>query len=258
MVETGLLAVVRPAGHTFVMASGDPAEMIGPDCVWAAELMHQRRETYASYSPVFWRPAPGATPLHAKFLQRQIVREDVVALRTDHGFAIGELRRGEGFIDDFAVDAVNRWQHDGRRILLAAWKRLWLKDASALRVVSANKDLPKDALLESLGLSPVEEWWVKPLTPSGHTATRGAVNGKGFSGHLGPAPPVYEPGGPLLVRRIDAEVPLAAIEREAASWGAVLAIVMELPSGPRTTELVADGYEVASQWFLGVPQDDRA
>ncbi len=181
-------------GHTGHVASSDLAEMVSSDCSWAAELMRRRREMYSSYSPVFWRPAKGATSLHAGFLQRQIARDEVVGLRTGHGFVIGERRRDEGFVDDFAVDDADRWDDDGRRALRAAWERLAAQGASSLRVVSAKRDLPKNGLLESLGLSLVEEWWVKPLTPSGHAETAGPVDEEGFSGHLGPAPPVYDPG----------------------------------------------------------------
>lgn len=96
---------------------------------------------------------------------------------------------------------------------------------------------------------------MKPLFPAGRTERSGGVSGHGFSGHLGPAPPVYDPGGPvLLVHRIEPGVPLAAMEQEAAGWGAVLAIVPEAPAGPRSGELTAGGYEVASVWFTGVPQ----
>ncbi len=219
--------------------------------------MRRRREAYADYSPVFWRPAQGATSLHTEFLQRQIARDEVVGLRTGHGFIVGELRRDEGFVDDFAVDDADRWDDEGRWMLLGAWERLAAKGANSLRVVSAKRDVPKNESLEALGLSPIEEWWVKPLTPSasGHAHAAGVANGEGFSGHLGPAPPVYDPGGPvLLVRRIEPETSLGAMECDASSWGAVLAIVAQSPTGPRVKDLGADGYEVASQWFVGVPR----
>ncbi len=233
--------------------------MTAADCEWAAELMQRRREVYAAYSPVFWRPAKDAVAPHARFLQRQLARDDVTGLRTGHGFVIGELRRQEGFIDDFAVDDGRRWAGHGHDLLLAGWERMRAGGASSLRVVSARLDLPKNALLESAGLGPAEQWWVKPLFPAGRTERTGTVSGHGFSGHLGPAPPVYDPGGPvLLVHRIEPGVALAAMEREAAGWGAVLAVVPESPSGPRAAELTAGGYEVASVWFTGVPQVGQA
>jgi len=47
-------------------------EMTEDDAAWAAALMEQRRQVYAGYSPVFWRPRPGITGLHTRFLLRQI------------------------------------------------------------------------------------------------------------------------------------------------------------------------------------------
>lgn len=76
---------------------------------WAAELRGTRREVYATYSPVFWRPRLGVTDRHATFLGRQLQSPDRVALRTDHGFIIGQLRKDEGFVDDFAIDVDGSW-----------------------------------------------------------------------------------------------------------------------------------------------------
>jgi hypothetical protein len=97
---------------------------------------------------------------------------------------------------------------------------------------------------------------VKPVIPTGYEDERGTVRGSRFVGHLGPAPPVYDPGGPvLLVRQIDPAAPLGELEQQASAWGAVLVIVPEVPSGPRVHELIANGYEVASQWFVGIPEE---
>ena len=60
--------------------------MTADDVAWAAALMERRRQVYAGYSPVFWRPRPGVTGLHARFLSRQIASPGYVTLRTGHGF----------------------------------------------------------------------------------------------------------------------------------------------------------------------------
>jgi hypothetical protein len=64
------------------MASTNVALMTGADCAWAANLMEHQREAHVSYSPVFWRTAEGAIYLHARFLDRQLARDDVVGFRT--------------------------------------------------------------------------------------------------------------------------------------------------------------------------------
>src|ERR1700685_3172464 len=116
-------------------------ELTADDAMWAAELMEQRRQVYASYSPVFWRPAQGVTGLHARFLRRQIASPANLALRTDHGFIIGQRQGGEGFVDDFAVDAEGRWDTDGADLLRATWQRLAAESGfDALRVVTAHAD----------------------------------------------------------------------------------------------------------------------
>src|ERR1700753_1244022 len=80
---------------------------------WAAGLMEQRRQQYARYSPVFWRPRDGAAGLHTRFLTRLISAETTVALRTAAGFIIAQARPGEGFVDDFAVAPGGGWDTDG-------------------------------------------------------------------------------------------------------------------------------------------------
>jgi hypothetical protein len=212
-------------------------EMTSDDAAWAAGLMERRRLVYAAYSPVFWRPRPGVTGLHARFLGRQIGSPGYLALRTDHGFLIGQRRGQEGFVDDFAVDATASWDGDAAALLLAA-----------------------------LSLELAEQWWVRELSPGEHepqggqVATAGPVTGTGFSGLLGPAPPVYDPGGPvLLVGELAAgaglaDADLAGVEREAAGMGAVLLIVPASPASARASVIARrPGWTVASDWYLGRP-----
>ena len=67
----------------------------------------------------------------------------------------------------------------------------------------------------------------------------------------GPAPPVYDPGGPTaLALRIDAQA-VAAYTEWAAAQGAVLAIV-PARAADAALEQAAEtaGYEPASDWFV--------
>jgi hypothetical protein len=154
-------------------------ELTAADAAWAAELMEQRRQLYAHYSPVFWRPAPGVTGLHARFLRRQIASPANVALRTDHGFIIGQRQAGEGFVDDFAVDAEGSWETDGADLLDATWQRLAAEGGfDAMRVVTAHADQEKSRMLGRLSLELVNQWWVRelhprvPLSPLAHPSPR--------------------------------------------------------------------------------------
>jgi hypothetical protein len=229
-------------------------DLLAEDCGWAAQLMERRRQVYARYSPVFWRPARGATEGHASFLVGKVSRGGAVALRADRGFLIGDLRGTEGVIDDFAVEADDDWADDGVALLCSAWPALAGGGAERLRVVTAAADEPKVAMLRALSLEPAEQWWVKPVDPAGTPAASGRVEGSGFSGILGPAPPVYDPGGPvLLVDRVAEGTTAAAIEDGAAAVGAVLAIIPVRVGAEREAELRGAAFTVASAWYLGQP-----
>ena len=230
-------------------------EMTADDAAWAAGLMERRRQVYAAYSPVFWRARPGVTGLHARFLGRQIGSPGYLALRTGHGFLIGQRRDREGFVDDFAVDETAAWNGDGAALLLAAWRRWEADGLDAVRVVTAHADEGTCAMLAGLCLELAEQWWVRELDPTGETPA-GQVAGTGFSGLLGAAPPVYDPGGPvLLVHDLAAGADLAVVEREAAGMGAVLLIVPAAPGSERTEAIgKRPGWTVASDWYLGRPR----
>ena len=73
----------------------------------------------------------------------------------------------------------------------------------------------------------------------------------GFEAIVGPAPPVYDPGGPVcLAARLDGPDALPHLERYGAAARAVLAIV-PLATGREDVRavLVARGYALASEWY---------
>ena len=221
--------------------------------------MELRRQDYARYSPVFWRPAQGVVGLHERYLRRQISSGINVALRTRHGFIICQPRESEGFVDDFTVEPPGTWDVDGAALLLAAAQRLAaVRGVSAMRVVTAHADQAKVAMLSSLSLSLAEQWWVRELRPAGQPAAPGRVSGPGFSGILGPAPLVYDPGGPVFqADRATEQGDLDAIERTAAACGAVLAIVPAEPGTACADALRRKGWSATSDWYLGWPVPAR-
>jgi hypothetical protein len=80
------------------------------------------------------------------------------------------------------------------------------------------------------------------------------VEGTGFSGILGPAPPVYDPGGPVLhIDRLADDADMTRVEAESAAMGAVLLVVPAVAGSPQADELTRLGWTVASDWYLGQP-----
>jgi hypothetical protein len=225
------------------------------DALWAATVMEQRRLEYAAYSPVFWRPASNAIKLHARYLRGLISSHITIALRTDSGFIICQLRGNEGLVDDFAVRQPGIWSADGAALLLAVAEQLRALDHPAvLRVVTAHADQPKAGMLASLSLRLVEQWWVRELRPATDPAMPGRITGSGYSGLFGPAPPVYDPGGPVfLAEHVDDDADIGVVEHRAAALGAVLAIIPAAPGTIRAGELQQQGWTVAPDWYLGSP-----
>lgn len=231
-------------------------EMSADDAPWAAQLMEKRRRDYARYSPVFWRPAEGVVGLHAEYLRGRITAQTTVALRTEHGFLIGERRGSKAFVDDFAVEPPGSWDTEGAALLLAVAERLAAADrVDVVMVVTAHADRPKAEMLASLSLTLAEQWWVRELEHAGPAASPGRISGPGFSGELGPAPGVYDPGGPVFQNDPAGDhSDLEAIERAAAAHGAVLAILPATPGPAVVRELRGRGWHVASDWYRGFPE----
>jgi len=235
-------------------------EMSADDAEWAAELMELKRQAYERYSPVFWRPATNVTAAHARYLRAVIVAPTTIALRERDGFIICQLRETEGFADDFTVAEPGAWHRTGAALLLAAAERLAAAGVHAVRVVTANADRRKSGMLASLSLRLAEQWWVRELTPAEQATSQepGKVSGPGFAGWLGPAPGVYNPGGPVFqadpAKGYDSP---EVIERAAAGLGAVLAVVPAAPGTRAADELDRAGWSVASDWYTGWPRPNR-
>jgi hypothetical protein len=226
------------------------------DAGWAADLMERRRLEYAGYSPVFWRPATGVRGLHAAFLEHQIRSDANIALRTDNGFIIGQRRRDEVFVDDFAVESQDAWGGDGAALLLADCARFAVRDKlRAVRVVTAHADKPKSAMLVDLSLRVAEQWWVRELRPSSPPDRVGRIEDPDFAGVLAAAPPVYDPGGLVFLADIVvATATAASIAERAAGLGAVLAVIPVEPGSERAADLREGGWHVASDWYVGWPE----
>lgn len=223
------------------------------DVSWMAALMDQRRVEYEMYSPVFWRRRADARTLHEAFLGYQITNPDAMAVRCEHGFAIGTPNSGHCYIDDFAVQD-RRWSDVGAQLALEIWKRAEERGLSAVRCVTARLDEPKVAMLSALGLQPWQQWWCKPIAGTAGSEFAGAIDGDGFSIQRSAAPPVYDPGGPVgLLTIFDGAQGIGWAEVAAAADGMVLLVAPVDVGDPREVHLVDAGFQVASQFFVGIP-----
>jgi hypothetical protein len=142
------------------------------------ELSEARRREYATYQPVFWRPAADAPaqqrPYLAALLQEPDVFARVAVTRTVVGFAIGRLTAAPPvydpggptcLIDDFAVADPDLWPTVGLDLLQTVADAARERGAVQIVVVTPFRDTAKRAALAAGGLDIASEWWTRPLGP---------------------------------------------------------------------------------------------
>jgi hypothetical protein len=204
--------------------SQTPRPLTAADLDWVVESAAARRETLAPHAPRFWRPAADATARHREFLGRLVDDPAALTLRTDHGYvmALGDGTRR--VVDDMAV-AGDAWPDEGAALLQAV-----LDATAVVRFVAPVAEPERRTTAEALGLRPVETWWHHdlPLVQVRGEGERVELSTVGARGRLVPAPPIYSPGGPvLLVAEVETAAALGAIEAEAAERGATVAVVTQ-------------------------------
>lgn len=227
-----------------------------------ADLADAKRGRYAEHAFPFQRPAERAREIHEPFLASLTDTEGFIVLVHQaagavDGFLVARLGAapppfGEGphvHVDDYVVSEPGAWPTAGRKLLEEATRRAASFGAARAIVVSGPRsiDAPKNDFLTAQGFVCEAEWWVRPITPS----TSNVPDEMGFRAALGPAPPVYDPGGPTcLALSIDGPECLGQLEKFASAAGSVIVVV------PTTTDradlrhqLSARGYTVASEWF---------
>jgi hypothetical protein len=205
------LAVSDPSGQSGrVGTSNAPRRLTLDDVPWIADMLVERRRLYATFSPVFWNPAENAREVHAPYLASLVSSDRHCGYRTERGSVLAELQEPHsapwwsevpvGFVDDFAVVTDDCWHSDGVPLLRAVWQEIARRGAQALRVVTARRDDAKVGMLQSLGLTIAESWWVKvsDVRPVAK-ATLGPITAHGVEGAMMVAPPVYDPGGPVFL-----------------------------------------------------------
>lgn len=239
------------------------------DAEIAAAWAEAKRAEYARYSPIFWRPAADARAKHQPFLRFCLEDAAYDAYAAEAGAALVGMalasRRGAPapfradpqptwFVDDFYVADAALWPTVGRALLAAVEGAARAAGTERVVVVVAQRDEPKRALLRAAGYALEAAWWAHPLAPTA-TATSAATPPapEGIEAVVAPAPPVYDPGGPVALALALGESSAAQVVRFgewAASCGAVLAVVPARTADAALGEALASGgYTVASEWY---------
>ncbi len=139
-------------------------------------LASVRREKYARYQPLFWRPATDATDKHRPYLAGLVASDEVITLVAEEagqltGFLIATLTAAPPvydpcgltcLIDDFAVVTDARWPTTGVQLLRAGLARAAGRGAVQAVVVTGRLDHAKRHAIGACGLEVASEWWVTP------------------------------------------------------------------------------------------------
>lgn len=202
----------------------DARPLTADDLDWVVEIARVRREQLAVHAPRFWRPASDATARHRAFLTHLVADPATLTMRTDHGFIVAVGDTSRRVVDDLVV-ADDAWPDEGTALL-----RHVIAATTTVRVVVPVHEERRRTAVESLGLAPTETWWHRdlPLVQVRGDGGKVQLSTVGASGQLVSAPPVYNPGGSvLLVTEVGSGEALAAIEGEAAERGATVAVVTQ-------------------------------
>jgi GNAT superfamily N-acetyltransferase len=230
----------------------------------AALLADAKRVEYEGYSPVFWKPAENALERHEPWLAKCLENDDTFtsfAARSGStlvGIAMAAHSvfpppfrsdpEPSWLVDDFFVRSPDDWPGVGIELLEAVEGAARGHGIARVVVLSARRDEPKRAMLSGLGYERRASWWVHPV--EAHEGKAPTL--QNTDAVVGPAPPVYNPGGLTalaLEMRDPTDVP--TFKDWASASNAVLAIVPARSSnGELETALAAEGYEPASDWFI--------
>ena len=224
------------------------------DVGWVVEVTRRRRESLVQHAPRFWRPAKDATEKHEAFLAHLVAEPAAAfAVRSDNGYLIALSRESVWLVDDAVVTDAGDWMTDGVRLLRYAQEH-----CGPLRFVVPVFETRRMEAAIRVGLTSVEHWWHRDLPHRGPVVEREggddpAVILEGAVGRLVPAPPIYSPGGPvLLVTEVESAASLGRIETEAARRGAPVSVVTQDPTDVGLATILTEaGYALTTAFCEG-------
>jgi len=176
------------------------------DVDWVVRVLMQRREPLARFAPVFWRPSTDASAHHRAFIEYLLSEGGAKAYRTGESVLLA-APRGEGWlVDDAYVPGTDWAVGDGR----ALWNSLDRETHGAdVRFVCPTYEEDRAAFARSAGLTIAESWWLTELPTASGGEAGVQVQLPGAEAITVAAPPVYDPGGPILFLPAVSDSPVA-------------------------------------------------
>ena len=264
-------------------------ELTADDVDWAVSVLAAGRAALKPFAPLYWRPAADATMRHADFLHWILGDGGGVGLRTDDSLMIAARDRGGWTVDDawvppaaWAVEGAALWRQVERRIRTggidasdgdmagsdasygdAAGVDAGGGDASPrggagidggrIQFVCPVFEPERTRFALDRGLVLARSWWHREVDATSPRGARAAVPRiAGAVVDLVPAPPIYDPGGPItFLRDVTDERALDGAPEEARRCGSPL-VVVDQPAASRwlADALAARGYVRHCDFFV--------
>lgn len=210
------------------MSMKDIRAMTLGDIEWAVEVLARRRGQLVPYAPLYWRPAADAVERHRAYLAYLIGEDRGLGFRSDDALMIAASGPHGWTIDDAWVQP-DRWEHEGHA--------LWTKTAAEtggnlVRFVCPVFEPERASFARQQGFVLDNSWWHAAIdVPDTIGVSEKVPRVTGSRAALVPAPPVYDPGGPILFLQ-DVRDPTAITRsrEEAVRCGSPL-VVVDQPTG---------------------------
>jgi hypothetical protein len=198
-------------------------ELTEEDLDWVVERLAMRRAGLVPFAPVYWRPARDADEVHRRFLESVLGRGGVGFRTADAVMIAAPGRGGIWTVDDAAVGG-DQWAGSGQLLWDAVCAAI---GGGQVRFVCPTPEAERRRFADEQGLRLRTSWWHATVAPARRARGDGGPHVDGATATLVPAPPIYDPGGPILfltdVR--DASRALASAREEAARLGAPVVVV---------------------------------
>jgi hypothetical protein len=164
------------------------------DLDWAVGVLGKRRTSLVAFAPVFWRPANNALERHRDYLQQLLSQDGARAFRTDDALLVANPESGRWLVDDLYVPE-SGWGSSAQDL----WNGLdVVAHERPVRFVCPTYERDRSDFARAAGLTVSESWWLRELPESGGGSAGAQLDLAGTRAVTVAAPPVYDPGGPVL------------------------------------------------------------
>jgi hypothetical protein len=164
------------------------------DLDWAVGVLGKRRASLVAFAPVFWRPARDAPERHRDYLRQILTEGGARAFRTADSLLVAVPGAADWLVDDLYVPE-SGWGSSAQDL----WNGL---DAVAhdrpVRFVCPAYERDRVGFARAAGLTVSESWWLRELPGSAGGDAGVELDLAGTRAFTVAAPPVYDPGGPVL------------------------------------------------------------